>query len=140
MTRLIKQLKLEDKVIMTGAMDQQFIRDTLQQADIFLMTSTHDEEGRRETQGVVTGEAQACGLPVVAFNGGGIPYTMIDGKTGFLSEEKDYISMADHVEKLILDPVLRKKMSANARQFVVEHYSLESSAAKMQKIYQKLIA
>jgi colanic acid/amylovoran biosynthesis glycosyltransferase len=137
---LIKSLNLEKNVVLTGAKDQQFIRDHLQQSDIFLMTSTHDETGRRETQGVVTGEAQACGLPVCAFNSGGVPYTMVDGETGFLSEEKDIKGMADNIEKLIVNQELRKKMSNNARNFVVEHYSLKSSAAKMQNIYQKLLS
>jgi len=86
----------------------------------------------------VTGEAQACGLPVCAFNSGGVPYTLIDGETGFLSQENDYLDMAANIEKLIVDPELRYKMAINARQFIVENYSLEISATKMQAIYQKL--
>ena len=137
--QLIKNLNLENNVVLIGAKDQQFIRNTMQQSDLFLMTSTHDDKGRRETQGVVTGEAQACGLPVCAFKSGGVPYTMVDGVTGFLSEEDDYMDMAANVEKLITHVELRKKMSANARQFVTEHYSLGNSTAKLQKIYQKLL-
>lgn len=136
---LINKLGLVDHVLLAGAKSQKFIRDTMQRADIFLMTSVQDETGRRETQGVVTGEAQACGLPVVAFNSGGVPYTMIDGETGFLSEENDYQDMAKNIEKLITNPGLRKQMSEKARQFVTEHYALESSAEKMQMLYQKLL-
>ena len=137
--QLIKELKLEKTVILAGARDQQFIKESMQQADIFLMTSTHDETGRRETQGVVTGEAQACGLPVVAFNSGGVPYTMIDGETGFLSKENDYSCMAENIEKLITNQDMRMQMSKKAREFIVSHYSLEKSAEKMQRVYEKLL-
>ncbi len=137
--QLIKELNLEDQVTLTGAKDQPFIRDALQQADIFLMTSTHDEEGRRETQGIVTAEAQSCGLPVCAFNSGGVPYTIVDGETGLLAAENDYVGMADNIEKLMTDTALRNEMSANARRFVTEKYSLEKMSANMQKIYQKLL-
>jgi len=57
--------------------------------DIFLMTSVRDNSGKREAQGIVTVEAQACGLPVVAFRSGGVPYTIEEGKTGYLAEEKN---------------------------------------------------
>ena len=34
-------------------------------------------------------EAQACGLPVVAGAGGGVPSIIVDGKTGWLSKPGD---------------------------------------------------
>jgi glycosyltransferase involved in cell wall biosynthesis len=63
---------------------------------------------------------------------------MVDGETGFLSEEADFKGMADNIEKLIVDPELRKKMAVNARKFVVEHYSLENSKEKFRIIYANL--
>ena len=137
---LIKKLGLQKEIALNGIKDHEYIRSALQQADLYLMTSTYDESGRREAQGLVTVEAQACGLPVCAFNSGGVPYTMLDGETGFLSEENDYMDMAHNVEKLIKDIGLRKKMSARARKFVVENYSLELSSGKMNKLYKLLLS
>jgi len=36
----------------------------------------------REDLGLVSLEAQACGKPVIAYKGGGIPETIVEGKTG----------------------------------------------------------
>jgi colanic acid/amylovoran biosynthesis glycosyltransferase len=77
---------------------------------------------------------------VCAFNSGGVPYTVVDGETGFLTEENDYEGMADNIEKLIVEPELRKKMSLAARKFVEEHYSLEKSASEMAAVYKMLIS
>ena len=82
--RLIEKLNLKGHVKLLGAKTQSEIKKWLQESDAFLMTSTFDDSGRRETQGLVTAEAQACGLPVVAFRSGGIPYTIEEGKTGGL--------------------------------------------------------
>lgn len=137
--KLIIDLNLTNDVILLGDKTQDEIRDELQKADVFLMTSTYDDTGRRETQGVVTGEAQACELAVVAFRSGGVPYTLIENKTGFLSEENDYKTMSTHIETLILDSKLRKKMGIDARQFVEKYYSMNILNEKWKKLYSILI-
>ena len=103
------------------------------------MTSTYDETGRRETQGVVTGEAQACGLPVIAFRSGGVPYTIIEGKTGYLSAENDYKDLANNIEKLILDEKTRHDMGESARHFIDRKYSLKVVSEIWRKQYKMLL-
>jgi len=137
--KMIEKLDLDGRVILKGSKSQKYIKRALQNSDIYLMTSTYDKTGRRETQGVVSAEAQACGLPVCAFNSGGVPYTLIEGKTGFLSDENDYLDMALKIECLITDPDLRKTMSLKARKFIINNYSLENSTKKMNNIYRKLL-
>lgn len=132
---LIAELGLKKQVQLMGAKTQDEIRQQMQHSDIFLMTSYYDETGRRETQGVVTGEAQACGLPVVAFNSGGVPYTLKDGHTGFLCEEGNYLAMAQKIEILLNDTELRRNMGKQAVDFIRQNFSLEVLAEQWKAIY-----
>jgi colanic acid/amylovoran biosynthesis glycosyltransferase len=137
--QLIEKLHLKKHVKMLGARDQSEIKKWLQESDVFLMTSTFDECGRRETQGVVTAEAQACGLPVVAFRSGGVPYTIEEGKTGFLAEEKNVAEFTHHLRKLCKDDTLRKKMGQNAREFVEANFSNTELSKKQLSLYEKVL-
>jgi colanic acid/amylovoran biosynthesis glycosyltransferase len=137
--RLIEQLHLNKHVKMLGYKPQSEIKKWMQKSDIFLMTSTYDETGRRETQGVVTADAQACGLPVVAFRSGGVPYTIEEGATGFLAEEKNVSEFTEHLRRLCMDNGLRKKMGQNARKFIKDNFSLSKLAHKQYSLYEKVL-
>ena len=136
---LINKLGIQKHVSLHGAQPQSVILSLMQSSDIFLMTSTFDEAGRRETQGVVIGEAQACGLPVVAFRSGGIPYAIIEGETGLLSAENDYKGLAEDLEKLILDDNARIEMGKNGRRFIKDSYSQKVVSSVWEKTYKRLI-
>ena len=83
LNKLILDLGLSKNIFLTGKKNQQEIKELFENSKLFLMTSTIDEHGRREAFGVVSLEAQAMGLPIVGFDSGGFPDTIIDGKTGF---------------------------------------------------------
>lgn len=132
---MVERLQLVKAIHFSGEVKQEEVLRLLQESDIFLMTSIRNSFGMEESQGLVTAEAQACGLPVVAFNSGGIKYTIKNGETGFLCEERDIECLASKIEELILDEELRKKMSDNAVQFIEENYSENSVLEKWRKIY-----
>jgi colanic acid/amylovoran biosynthesis glycosyltransferase len=136
---LISELGLEGIVEMEGLLSQDRIVTRMQGSDIFLMTSTYDESGRREAQGLVTGEAQACGLPVVAFRSGGVPSTLLDGETGFLVPENDIDGMAERIEYLIGHPTERQQMAKSARTHVEKNFSLRAMEAHWEGIYADLL-
>ena len=131
----IKHLKLQDHVELVGKKSQIEIRELLEGHHIYLMSSVTNTKGRCETQGVVTAEAQAMGLPVVAFNSGGIPYTLIDGETGFLVPEKDVGAYAQAITNLIKFPDIYSQMSCQAREFSVENFSIELMIKRFKVLY-----
>ena len=136
---LILELDLKNYVFLHGAKNQEEVKAYLEESDVFLMTSVTDSTGRKEAQGVVTIEAQSCGLPVIAFNSGGVPYTIKDKITGYLCKEYDYSEMAEKVQFLIENIKERQKMSEEARQFVLSKYSNTVISENWSNVYQKLI-
>ncbi len=133
--KLIAELGLEDVVTIEGNRTQAEVLQAMRASDIYLMTSTCDASGRREAQGVVVGEAQACGLPIVAFRSGGIPSMICEGETGLLIAENDVEQMIEKLEVLIQDPELRKRMGTAARSFVEKNFSLRSIHRTWEEVY-----
>ena len=60
-------------------------------------------------------EAMAHGRPVVATRVGGIPELVEDGVTGFLVEPGDVAGLRVALERLLADPMLRRRMGREAR-------------------------
>lgn len=131
----IKRYNLNNSIHLTGKVSHNEVRNLMQDADIFLMTSITDADYGVETQGLVTAEAQACALPVVAFDSGGVSFTIESNQSGFLCDELDIKCMASNIEKLIKDEKLRYKMGENARKYIKKEYSESSIIPRWQKIY-----
>lgn len=135
---LIKSYQLEDKVFLKGSMSQKEIRQELWEHDIYILTAVALKDGRRETQGLATIEAQACGLPVVVFDSGGVKYTLKDGISGFICDEFDVNAMVNKIKLFIEDPNLIDSMGKNAVKFVNESYSQKIIDKKWERIYKSL--
>jgi len=61
-------------------------------------------------------EAMYCGLPAVTFTipDSGVNWVCVHGETGLESENGNTQALAAAVNQLLADPVLRKKLGANA--------------------------
>jgi len=70
-------------------------------------------------------EAGASGLPVVATRHAGIEESVVEGETGFLVDERDIESMAEHMTRLATDAELARRMGAAARRHIVANYPME---------------
>lgn len=130
----IENYKLSDVVFLVGKKSQEEVRSYLAESHIYLFPAIPLSDGRRETQGLATLEAAACGLPVLAFDSGGVKYTIEDKKTGYLCAEHD---MECLIEKgtCLMDGNLRAEMSKKAREFVEVHFSQKKIDQIWNKIY-----
>ena len=76
-----------------------------------------------EPLGLVSLEAQATGTPVVTFNVGGLPETVIDGETGFVAKEVSQPALTAALDSLLKDPQRLAQMSAKASAHVSEKFN-----------------
>ncbi|GBC63210.1 glycosyl transferase group 1 [Desulfonema ishimotonii] len=94
--------------------------------------------GIRESLGMVFLESQSCGLPVVAFDNGGIPEVVADRKTGFLVPPFDE-DLFDHtLEVLILNKELRRDMGRKARRHVRNLHDLNRNYRQMERVLHQI--
>ncbi len=131
--RLSAELKVKNRLTFAGRVSPMEIPAFLQQMDIVVNPSL------RESFGVSVLEAQACEIPVIASNTGGLPEVMRDGVTGFLVPPKDINAIAEKIELLASDEYLRKKMGKAGREFVGKNYDWNENAKIMERLYDSLV-
>jgi len=120
---LIFKYQLKEQIKLRGKLSRSEVKKAMGEHDLFVLPAVAVSNERRETQGLATLEAQACGLPAVVFDSGGVKYTVLNGETGFIVPEYDVEAMALSIEKLIVDEQLRKSMSIKAVEFVRKNFS-----------------
>jgi len=124
----IEQFGLSHHVELLGPKRQREIIDDLTAATVFALPSVIDGEGGMDNLPSVIMEAMASGLPVISTPIGGIPEMVVENSTGFLVPPKDSASLADAIEKVILDPPLARRLGENGHQRACELFAIEKSA------------
>ncbi len=122
---------LASRVHLVGSIPSQEVRDYYMAADVFVFAS------KTETQGLVVGEAMACGLPVVAVRAGGVTEFINSGEDGFLVDENQ-ASFVRTVNALLTSADLHRALSAAAPK-KAEQFSAESSTRRLEGFYRVLI-
>ena len=82
-----------------------------------------------EDFGIVPVEAQAAGLPVIAYEIGGASETVIDGRTGVLFEQQSALGLAAAIERFEGLQLDEQAIRQNAERFGRERFRLEMAAA-----------
>ncbi len=106
--QMVEELGLKNRVLFVEPQSHEKLVDWYRAADVVLMPS------RSESFGLVALEAAASGVPVVASKVGGLQTIIEDGLSGYLIDDRDPCSYADHVYKIISDTEKAKEMSIQA--------------------------
>ena len=120
---LVSALGIKDRVEFTGPLTREQVIQRMRAARCFLQHSVVASNGDAEGTPVAILESQACGLPVVATRHMGIKEAVIDGTTGFLCNERNPESMAEHMKQLAAEPGLARQMGVDARAHILQNYS-----------------
>jgi len=91
-----------------------------------------------EPLGNATLEAMAHARPVIGAAVGGIPEMIVDGETGLLVPPKNPKALANALNLLIQDLVLREQMGKSARKRCEEVFSLEKHIQNVLNVYNKI--
>lgn len=131
LAQLAAKLAIQDIVRFHGRIPNSQVSDVLRQMHIVVLPSVLESE----SFGVAAIEAQACGIPVIASNVGGLSETVVAGKTGLIVPVGDSAAIARAVITLMGDEALRSGMGRAGRKHVLEHYSLEKCVEVMEQAY-----
>ena len=84
--------------------------------DVYVMASrTLDGGANYEGFGITYLEANACGIPVIGADSGGVADAIVDGETGYLIPPDDVPALADRILRLLGDPALAGRMGEAGR-------------------------
>ena len=96
--------------------------------------------GVREAFGVAYLEAQASGLPVVAFATTGVPVVVAHDESGLLAPEFDVADYRDDLARLLASPQERARLGAGGRAKVAREHGLDAASAALKAVLSPLVA
>ncbi len=131
--QLFRRAEIDDRLHTPGALTGPFLVSAYKAMDAFAFAS------QTETQGMVLTEAMAASTPVIAVDATGVRDVVTDGENGFLlstESELEFVAALDRYRAQ--SPTARKRMQQAAAE-TARAYSLEASAQKALRLYQRTI-
>jgi len=128
---LAKQLGIEKNVVFTGHVPLGKTASYYSMADVFVLLSTHEPQGR------VLLEAMSAGVPVVAFKSEGVA-EIVPSDVGTLLDVRSVSAAKEAIHQLLSDEKKTRKLRENARKFVVQNYGMKVVLPKIERIYESV--
>lgn len=113
-------------VKLLGVVENEEMKAYVRNAGLYLCTA-------RETFGIGTLEALACGVPVVGWGYGGQHEIIVQGETGYLAPYGDYEVLAGMVRRAMAE---RKRLSRNAREDACARWAWRDKVKQYAELYQ----
>jgi len=85
-------------------------------------------------------EAHACGIPVVAFNIGGLPNIVDHERSGWLAPAFDVDSLSKGIQWVLSDPVRWKSLSDASRNIAQERFAPAVVVEQYLRVYEQAVS
>ena len=122
---------LADIVHFRGRVSNQELENLYRQAEIFTFPSL------LEGYGIVLVEALNRGVPIIAFDNSAMPYTVKNGRNGFLAENKSASSFAEKLLLLVGNKSLRLELQKGIKKSVETLKTQEDFEEGIRALYNK---
>ena len=132
--QLCRRLGLNDRVRFAGFVPQEQMKEYFLQSSVFAVSSVWPEPF-----GMVGPEAMRYGLPVVAFDAGGIREWLIDGENGYLVPWMDTDRFAARLQELLRDKNLARDMGRRGQERVNATYTASSQVDRLEQIFETVL-
>jgi phosphatidylinositol alpha-1,6-mannosyltransferase len=126
---LARQCGVGDAVRFLGYVEEETLPDLYAASDVYAMPSRHFlGDGNFEGFGISYLEANACGVPVIGADTGGVADAIVDGVTGWLIPPEDTAPLAARLAGLLADPAAARRMGEAGRERVLREFTWERVA------------
>jgi 1,2-diacylglycerol 3-alpha-glucosyltransferase len=135
MESLVEQagdLGISTRVTFTGYVSDEDLLVLYNAADVFVMP------GIAELQSLVTMEAMASGVPVIAANAVALPHLVKDSENGYLFRPGNPQDLARKLGKLLSDDSLREQMSGRSRELIKVH-DMDKIMDQIDEVYRTVL-
>jgi 1,2-diacylglycerol 3-alpha-glucosyltransferase len=130
--KLTDKLGIQKAVTFTGFVPDEDLQNIYRIADLFVTA------GIAELQSIVTMEAMASGLPVVAVNAMALPELVHDGENGYLFSDGNSQMFAEKVTAILSNQTMRAQMSRKSLEIIKDH-DINKIIQKYESIYNEII-
>jgi glycosyltransferase involved in cell wall biosynthesis len=133
--KLCRKLNLDDRVRFLGFIPQQELVQHYRESTLVALSSVWPEP--IATIGL---EVSRYGLPVVAFDVGGIRDWLRDGENGFLVPPVDVDLYARRIDELLADKELARAMGRRGLERINEQYNFDRYIPNLENLFERVIA
>ncbi|MEO7297010.1 MAG: glycosyltransferase family 4 protein [Verrucomicrobiota bacterium] len=133
--KLSKKLKLDDRVHFMGFVPQTELKNFYRECTAVAISSVWPEPFA--TIGM---EAMRYGIPVVAFDAGGIKDWLKDGENGFLVPWMNREKYAACLDQLLKNKTLAREMGERGLRMVNEQYDFSDYIIGLENTFQKVVS
>ncbi len=134
---LINELNLSDRCSWLGAQTHKEVLNHFRKSDLFILSCQIAKNGDRDGIPNVLVESLAMGVPAISTDVSAIPELIRDNLTGKIITPENSKAMADAIENLLRDSVLRQTIMAAGKKQVKEHFDNTRLTAKLGDIFEK---
>jgi glycosyltransferase involved in cell wall biosynthesis len=85
-------------------------------------------------------ESLHAGVPVVAYDVGGVAEAIQHGETGFIVSADDHVSFVEHVKQLLADDMQRSEMGDRAQAVACEKFSVGRMVSDYNRVYNRVLS
>jgi len=133
LAKLGEKLGVKDKVLFLHTNDDEELAKVYATCDVFVFPA-------HITWGLAVIETMAAAKPVTVSRKCGASEIIESGVNGIVVDHAKPEEMARHVERLINDSKLRKRLGENAYEYVRNNLSWEKYAKTMEKVFEQTIS
>lgn len=133
LSALAERLGVADCITFVGSRNREALKYYYSAADVFVSTPWY------EPFGITLLEAMACGAPVIGANVGGIKYSVVNGKTGFLVPPKQPEALADKLYAVLSNPMLARRFRQNGIRRVNAEFTWAKVAHSVSSLYERVL-
>jgi glycosyltransferase involved in cell wall biosynthesis len=134
MEQLCRRYNIGDRITCTGKIPTEEVVRKYQESEIAVSSSIY------EGFGFPAAEAMACGLPVVATDGGALPEVVgPSGDAGFIVPKRNARALAHAIQRLLDDKSLRRQMGVGGRKRIESRFSWAVASREMTSLYEENI-
>lgn len=128
---LINKLGIQDKIEFIGKASTQDLVRHYSESEIAVVPSIY------EGFGFPAAEAMACGLPVIASDGGALPEVV--GNAGVVVPARDHMALARAINDLSGDQKRIKELGSLGKARVLKEFNWEKAVGEMVSLYRKFL-
>jgi glycosyltransferase involved in cell wall biosynthesis len=126
---MTKEYDLRDNIQFLDNLDYNELMGEMKKSNVLVLPST------REGFGMVLAEANACGIPVVAYASGGVIEVVENGVNGYLVEPFDLEKLEVVIDSILKNPLKRNNLGENGRKIVEKSFIWDKIVKDILNIY-----
>jgi len=130
--KLSKELKVEDKVLITGVISDELLKSAIYSSEVFVIPSVY------EPFGIIALEAMAYGKPIVSSEIGGLREFLTNNRNCLFVPPANADEISAKIVRLLKDKKLAKKLGINGKRDV-KKYDWKNMINEVLKVYNECL-